>query len=65
MVSVATLLFFGFVIGSGLLGAIGQAILAFTFAVGALAWLWFRMDHDRRRRLTLDVQHFLRPSSRS
>ena len=64
LVFVGALLFFGFVIASGLLGAFGQASLAFVFAIGALAWLWLRLGHERRRRVVLDVRHFIRPSSR-
>jgi hypothetical protein len=65
LVFIGALLFFGFVIASGLLGAVGQASLAFVFAAGALAWGWLRLGHERRRRVVLDVRHFLRPSSRA
>jgi Flp pilus assembly protein TadB len=65
LVFVGALLFFGFVIASGLLGAVGQASLAFVFAIGLLAWLWLRLGRERRRRVVLDVRHFLRPSSRA
>ncbi len=64
LVFVGALLFFGFVIASGLLGAVGQASLAFVFAIGALAWLWLRLGPERRRRVVLGVRQFIRPSSR-
>ena len=65
LVFVGALLFFGFVIASGLLGAVGQASLALVFALGGLAWLWLRLGHERRRQVVLDVRHFIRPSSRA
>jgi Flp pilus assembly protein TadB len=61
----AALMFFAFVIGSELLGAVGQAAFAFVFASGALAYLWLRLDHATRRRLRLEARHWVRPSSRS
>ena len=64
LVFVGALLFFGFVIGSGLLGAIGQAALAFAFSCGLLVWLGLRMGHDQRQRVALEVRRFVRPSSR-
>ncbi len=64
LVFVGALIFFGFVIGSELLGAAGQAALSFVVASGALLWLWSRLDPATRQRLRLQARHLLRPSSR-
>jgi Flp pilus assembly protein TadB len=64
LVFVGALMFFGFVIGSELLGSVGQAAFAFVFASGALVYLWLRLDHATRRRLRLEARHWVRPSSR-
>jgi Flp pilus assembly protein TadB len=64
LVFVGALMFFAFVIGSELLGSVGQASLSFLFASAALVYLWFRLDPSTRRRLTVQVRHVVRPSSR-
>lgn len=64
LVFVGALLFFAFVIGSELLGSVGQASLAFLFASGALLYLWLRLDRATRRRHILKARHFVRSSSR-
>gem|GEM_PF-3887994 len=64
LVFVGALMFFAFVIGSELLGSVGQASLSFVFASAALVYLWFRLDPSTRRRLTVQVRHVVRPSSR-
>jgi Flp pilus assembly protein TadB len=64
LVFVGASMFFAFVIGSELLGAVGQASLSFLFASAALVYLWFRLDPSTRRRLTVQVRHVVRPSSR-
>ncbi|HSO97275.1 MAG TPA: hypothetical protein VLV81_14700 [Acidimicrobiia bacterium] len=64
LVFVGALIFFGFVIGSELLGAAGQAVLSFVVASGALLWLWYRLDAATRRRLARQARHWVRPSSR-
>jgi hypothetical protein len=64
LVFVGALIFFGFVIGSELLGAAGQAALSFVVASGALLWLWSRLDPGTRQRLRLQARHLVRPSSR-
>jgi Flp pilus assembly protein TadB len=64
LVFVGSLLFFAFVIGSELLGAVGQSVLAFVFASAALVYLWRRVDPVARRRFTLEARQWLRPSSR-
>lgn len=65
LVFVSALLFFGFVIGSELLGAAGQAALSFVAAGGVLLWLWSRLDPATRQRLRLQTRRLLRPSARS
>jgi Flp pilus assembly protein TadB len=64
LVFVGALMFFAFVIGSELLGSVGQASLAFLFASAALAYLWLRLDRATRRRFTREARHLVRPSSR-
>ena len=64
LVFVGALMFFAFVIGSELGGAVGQASLSFLFASAGLVYLWFRLDPSTRRRLTVQVRHVVRPSSR-
>jgi len=64
LVFVGALLFFAFVIGSELLGAVGQSVLAFVFASAALVYLWRRIDPASRRRFRLETRQWLRPSSR-
>jgi Flp pilus assembly protein TadB len=58
------LMFFAFVIGSELLGSVGQAAFAFVFASSALVYLWLRLDRATRRRLRLEARDWVRPSSR-
>jgi hypothetical protein len=60
LVFVAALAFFGFVIGSDLLGSVGQGSLAFVFASAALLYAWFRLDHETRRRFAVEVRRFVR-----
>lgn len=50
LVFVSALAFFGFVIGSGLFGGVGQSVLAFVFAVAALTFAWSRVDPPTRHR---------------
>jgi Flp pilus assembly protein TadB len=64
LVFVGALMFFGFVIGSELLGSVGQASFSFVFASAALIYLWFRLDRATRQRLTTQVRNVVRPSSR-
>jgi Flp pilus assembly protein TadB len=64
LVFAGALMFFAFVIGSELLGSVGQASLSFLFASGTLIYLWFRLDRATRRRLTVQVRNVVRPSSR-
>jgi hypothetical protein len=64
LVFVGALMFFGFVIGSELLGSVGQASLSFLFASGALIYLWFRLDRATRHRLAVQIRTVIRPSSR-
>jgi Flp pilus assembly protein TadB len=64
LVFVGALMFFAFVIGSELLGSVGQAALAFVFASGGLAYLWLRLDRATRRRFRLEARQWVRPSSR-
>jgi Flp pilus assembly protein TadB len=64
LVFAGALLFFAFVIGSELLGAVGQSVIAFLFASAALVYLWRRIDPTARRRFTLEARQWLRPSSR-
>jgi Flp pilus assembly protein TadB len=64
LVFVGALMFFAFVIGSELLGSVGQAAFAFVFASGALVYLWLRLDGETRRRFRLEARNWVRPSSR-
>jgi hypothetical protein len=64
VVLVAALAFFGFVIGSGLLGALGQSLIAFVFACAGLGWLWVRLGPVRRQRLATETRTWLRGSPR-
>jgi len=64
LVFAGALMFFVFVIGSELGGAVGQAALAFVFASAALVYLWRRLDDATRRRFTLEARHWVRSSRR-
>lgn len=64
LVFVGALLFFAFVIGSELLGGVGQGVLAFLFASAGLVYLWRRVGPAARRRYTLETRQWLRRSSR-
>jgi hypothetical protein len=64
LVFVGALVFFGFVIGSDLLGAAGQAVLSFLIASGGLLWLWSRLAPATRQRLRLQARRLVRPSAR-
>ena len=50
VVFIAVLAFFAFVIGSGLLGGIGQSLIAFVFASAGLTYAWSRVDSTTRQR---------------
>jgi len=65
LVFVGALLFFAFVIGSELLGSVGQASLSFVFASAALIYGWFRLDPATRRRWTIRARRLVRRSSRA
>lgn len=60
LVFVAALAFFGFVVGSGILGALGQALLGFVFGAAALLYGWCRLDRSTRQRLLRHGRRFLR-----
>ncbi len=60
LVFVGALLFFAFVIGSELLGAVGQGVLAFLFASAALTYAWRRVDPVARRRYAGEARQWLR-----
>jgi len=64
LVFAGALMFFAFVIGSELLGSVGQASLSFVFASAALTYGWFRLDPATRRRLTVQTRKLVRRSSR-
>jgi membrane associated rhomboid family serine protease len=59
LVFVAALAFFGFVVGSGILGGAGQALLGFVFGVAALLYVWRRLDLPTRRRLVEQARRFV------
>jgi hypothetical protein len=50
LVFVSGLAFFAFVIGSGLLGGIGQSVISFLFGVAGLSYAWSRVDPPTRQR---------------
>jgi hypothetical protein len=50
LVFVSFLAFFAFVIGSGLLGGIGQSVISFVFGVAGLSYAWSRLDPQTRQR---------------
>lgn len=62
LVFVGALMFFGFVIGSGLLGGIGQAFLGLVFGGALLFYGWRRTDPETRRRYTHEARRFVRRS---
>jgi hypothetical protein len=65
VVFAAALAFFAFVVGSGILGGLGQAILGLAFGTAVLAIVWRRLDAPTRARLRTEVRGYLhRPSSR-
>ena len=59
LVFVAALAFFGFVVGSGILGGVGQALLGLVFGAAALLYVWRRLDRPTRRRLVEHARHLL------
>ena len=50
LVFISALAFFAFVVGSGLLGGVGQSVIAFVFASAGLAYAWSRVDPRTRHR---------------
>ena len=66
LVFVAALAFFGFVIGSGLTGWLGQSIFGLIFGCAVLAYGWRRLDPGNRDRLVLQSRRLTRraPSER-
>ncbi len=59
LVFVSVLAFFAFVIGSGILGGIGQSIIAFLFFSAALAYAWSRVDRQTRERWVAQTRAWL------
>jgi hypothetical protein len=60
LVFVAALAFFGFIVGSGILGALGQAVLGLVLGAAALLFVWCRLDPSTRRRVVNDGRRSLR-----
>jgi membrane associated rhomboid family serine protease len=59
LVFVGALAFFGFVVGSGILGGVGQALLGLVFGAAAVLYVWRRLDRPTRRRLVEQARRFV------
>ena len=47
----AALAFFGFVIASGVFGALGQSLVSLAFGIAALVIIWYRLAPATRQRV--------------